>query len=120
MVLSVEGVALHEPIYRFYSEEAKEDVKHGTCIVEGKSSTNNSPPERTPHEEYRGKDQAKARLLLPDSVRRLEDKIDSLIQIDQRFADSVGKLVDFFKQTAGVPKDQLLSLRNSIFSNYVR
>jgi len=120
MVLSDEGVALHKPVYRFYSEEAKEDVKYGTCIIEGMSSTDNSPPERIPHEEYTGKERAKARQLLPDSVRRLETKIDTLIQTDQRLADSVGKLVDFFKQIAGVPEGPALEPSRIDFQSYVR
>lgn len=78
MVLSDEGVQLHKPIFRFYSEEAREDVKHGTCIIDGKSSTDNSPPERIPHEEYTGKERARARQLLPDSVQRVELKVDGL------------------------------------------
>lgn len=94
MVLSDDGVPLRKPIYRFYSEEAKEDVKHGTCIIDGKSSTDNSPPEHIPHEEYNGKERAKARQLLPDSVHRLEMKVDALTQITERLADSIGKLSD--------------------------
>ena len=78
MVLSEEGVPLHKPIYRFYSEEAREDVKNGTCIVEGVGSIDNSSPEHVPHEEFNGKQRARARLLLPDSVRCLELKIDDL------------------------------------------
>ena len=49
----------------FYSEEAKELVKLGTTIVENVVSIDNNPPERVPHEEYMGKDLAKARLLMP-------------------------------------------------------
>lgn len=41
-------------------------------------SIDNSPPERVPHEEYNGNERARARLLLPDSVRSLELKIDDL------------------------------------------
>jgi hypothetical protein len=78
MVLSDEGVPLHKPIYRFYSEEAREDVKNGTCIVECVGSIDNSPPEHVPHEEFNGKERARARMLLPDSVRCLELKIDDL------------------------------------------
>jgi hypothetical protein len=78
MLLEDEGVKLHEPIFRYYSEEAREDVRHGTCIVEGVGSVDNSPPERVPHEEYNGVERARARLLLPDSVRSLELKVDEL------------------------------------------
>lgn len=81
MVLSEEGVPLHKPVYRVYSEEAKEDVKHGTAILEGPegrlSATDNSPP-GPPHEEFDGKERAIARQRLPDSVRSLERKVDEL------------------------------------------
>jgi hypothetical protein len=93
MLLEDEGVPLHEPVFRFYSEEAKEDVKHGTVICEGVGSTDNSPPERVPHEEYSGVERAHARLLLPDSVKRLELKVDSLSDCVVRLTESVGSVV---------------------------
>ncbi|MEM3578466.1 MAG: hypothetical protein QXX51_08515 [Candidatus Bathyarchaeia archaeon] len=101
MVLSDEGVPLHKPIYRFYSEEAKEDVKNGTCIVEGVGSVDNSPPENVPHEEYKGKDRAKARLLLPDQILRLERKVDMLTENVCKLVDSVSKLSETLGQLAG-------------------
>jgi hypothetical protein len=72
------GVPLHEPITRFYSEEAGELVRLGTTVVEGVGSIDNSPPERVPHEEYVGKDLAKARLLMPLQLKRLENKVEGL------------------------------------------
>ena len=97
MVLGDEGTPLHKPIYRFYSEEAKEDVKHGTCIIEGKSSTDESPPEREAHEEYTGKERSRARQLLPDSVKRLEMKVDSLTKITESLVTSTTRLVDLLQ-----------------------
>ena len=46
-------------------------MKHGTVIVQGVGTTDNSPPEHIPHEEYSGVERAKARILLPDAVKRL-------------------------------------------------
>ena len=66
---------MHQPITRFYSEEAKDLVKLGTTIVENVGSIDNSPPERVPHEEYVGKDLAKARLLMPLKLVNLECKV---------------------------------------------
>jgi predicted transcriptional regulator len=103
MVLGDEGTPLHKPIYRFYSEEAKEDVKHGTCIIEGKSSTDESPPEREAHEEYNGKERAKARQLLPDSVKRLEMKVDSLVKTAESLVVSTSRLVDLLKGALETP-----------------
>jgi hypothetical protein len=85
MLLSAEGVALHEPILRFYSEEAREDVKHGTVIVHGVGTTDNSPPEHIPHEEYSGVERAKARILLPDAVKGLNAQVSDL---RREFAES--------------------------------
>jgi DNA-binding MarR family transcriptional regulator len=75
MLLSPEGVPLHKPIIRFYSEEAKEDVKHGTVIVQGDGAIDNSPPEHIPHEEYSGVERAKARILLPDTLKAVNNKL---------------------------------------------
>ena len=74
LVLNDVGYSLHQPVTRFYSEEAGELVKLGTTIVEDVGSIDNSPPERVPHEEYVGKDLAKARLLMPLKLSRLELK----------------------------------------------
>jgi hypothetical protein len=75
MLLSSEGVELHKPIFRFYSEEAKEDVKHGTVIVDGVGAIDNSPPEHIPHEEYFGIDRTRARILLLDSIKALRNEV---------------------------------------------
>jgi len=120
MVLADDGVPIHKPIFRFYSDVAKEDVKNGTCIVEGVGSVDCSPPERVPHEEYCGKERAKARLLLPDSVRRVEVKLDRLIAIEERLADSIAKLFDFLTQVAGVSEGSSRDSKKSDFQSYVR
>ena len=78
MVLSRDGVSLRKPIYRFYTEEAKVDVKYGTCVVDGVGSIDNSPPERVPHEEYVGPERAEARLMMPVTLKRVEGKVDDL------------------------------------------
>ena len=100
MVLSDVGVQLHKPVYRFYSEEAREDVRHGTVTVEGSdgvhSSTDCSPPEHVPHEEYHGKERARARQLLPDSVRRLESKVDLLNETSGRVLAALDRLLGKF------------------------
>jgi hypothetical protein len=82
MLLSEDGVCIHKPIFRFYSEEAKELVKFGTTNVDGVGSIDNSPPEHIPHEEYIGKDLAKERLLMPKSIKALEVK---LAEMDKKF-----------------------------------
>jgi hypothetical protein len=120
MVLADDGVPIHKPIFRFYSDEAKEDVKNGTCIVEGVGSVDCSPPERVPHEEYCGKERAKARLLLPDKVRRMEIKLDGLIVTVERLVDLTAKLVDSMTQVVGVSEGSAREFKKSDFQSYVR
>ena len=103
LVLSKVGVPLHQPITRFYSEEAGELVKLGTTIVEDIGSIDNSPPERVPHEEYVGKDLAKARLLMPLKLSRLEQRVEGLEKKLTDLSDNVCELVSVVK-TALVPK----------------
>ena len=78
LLLSDVGVALHQPITRFYCEEAGELVKLGTTIVEDVGSIDNSPPEMVPHEEYIGKDLAKARLLMPLKISEIQKQVEEL------------------------------------------
>ena len=98
MLLEEPSVPLHQPITRFYSEEAKELVrKFGTTVVEDVGSIDNSPPERVPHEEYKGRDLSKARLFMPLRLLRLESKVDGL-------GGEVHELVSVLK-TALAPKE---------------
>jgi len=120
MVLADDGVPIHKPIFRFYSDEAKEDAKSGTCIVEGVGGIDCSPPERVPHEEYRGKERAKARLLLPDKVRHMEIKLDGLIVTVERLVDLTAKLVNSLTQIVGVSEGAARDSKKSDFQSYVR
>ncbi len=69
---------MHQPITRFYSQEAKDIVKLGTTIIENVESIDNTPPERVPHEEYMRKDLAKAILLVPLKLVYLENKVEDI------------------------------------------
>jgi len=102
LVLDDVGAALHQPITRFYSEEAGELVKLGTTIVEDVGSIDNSPPERVPHEEYVGKDLAKARLLMPLKLTRLEQRVEDIEKKLNILADNTNELV-FLLKRAFVP-----------------
>ncbi|MDG6222940.1 MAG: hypothetical protein IAX21_00915 [Candidatus Bathyarchaeota archaeon] len=81
----------------FYSEEAGELVKLGTTIVEDVGSIDNSLPERVPHEEYIGKDLAKARLLMPLKIFELQKQVQDL-------QNDMQQLVQVLKE-AIVPRD---------------
>ena len=98
LVLSDAGSSLHQPITRFYSEEAGELVKLGTTIVEDVGSIDNSPSERVPHEEYIGKDLAKARLLMPLKLSRLEQKVEAIEKKLSILADNTNELVFLLKR----------------------
>jgi hypothetical protein len=102
LFLSDIGVPLHQPITRFYSEEAGELVKLGTTIVEHVGSIDNSPPERVPHEEYIGKNLAKARLLMPLKISSLEQRVEDIGNKLTKFNDSINELVSALK-TALIP-----------------
>ena len=97
MLLSIEGVKLHEPVFRFYSEEAKEDVKHCTVIVDGVGTVDNSPPEHIPHEEYTGIERAKARILLPDTVKSLRNEVYAFKTDSKANIDSLKKEIGELK-----------------------
>ena len=99
MLLSNVGVPLHDPITRFYSEEAKELVrKFGTTIVEQVGSIDDSPPEKIPHEEYRGRDLGKARLLMPLNIRRLEQRVGGVEEKVDKLSGDVHELVSVLKE----------------------
>lgn len=98
MVLSDVGVPLHQPITRFYSEEARLLVKLGTTIVEDVGSIDESPPEKVAHEEYIGKDLAKARLLMPLNVRRLGQRVSGVEEKVDKLSGEVHELVSVLKE----------------------
>ena len=92
LILDDTGSSLHQPITRFYSEEAKELVKFGTTIVENVGSIDNSPPERVPHEEYIGKDLAKTRLLMHLKIALLEQRFDNIDDKLRKVEDNINEL----------------------------
>ncbi|MEJ2243089.1 MAG: hypothetical protein P8X87_00930 [Candidatus Bathyarchaeota archaeon] len=97
LLLSEVGVPLHQPVTRFYSEEARELVKLGTTIVEDVGSIDNSPPERVPHEEYIGKDLAKARLLMPLRLSRIEQRVENIEKKLSKFDNRVNELISVLR-----------------------
>ena len=87
------GTSLHQPITRFYSQEAKQLIKYGTTIVQNIGSIDNSPPERIPHEEYIGKDLAKARLLMPLKISKVEQQLDDIDNKLTQFNDCINRFI---------------------------
>lgn len=102
MVLGDDGKPLHEPITRFYSKEAKELVrKYGTTVVEEVGSIDNSPPERIPHEEYKGRNLAKERLMMPLRIPELRKEVDELKRKVDDFGAKVDAVIDGLATTNG-------------------
>lgn len=93
MILSDDGVPLHEPVVRFYTEEAKELNKHGTVVVEGIASLDHSPPGNIPHIEYRGLESVRNYLVMPNRVVRIEQKVDSLVKSLETLTDRLNQIV---------------------------
>ena len=93
ITLTDTGTPLHQPITRFYSQEAKQLIKFGTTIVENIGSIDNSPPERILHEEYFGKDLAKQRLRMSIKISRLEQQLDDIDNKLTQFNDCINRLI---------------------------
>jgi hypothetical protein len=78
--------------------------------VQDVGSIDESPPEKVAHEEYRGKDLAKARLLMPLNVRRLEQRLCSVEEKVDKLSSDVHGLVSVLKEAlhghskTGVPE----------------
>jgi len=120
MVLSDLGVPLHQPITRFYSEEAKVLVKLlGTTIVKDVGSIDESPPEKVPHEEYRGKDLAKARLMMPLKVRELEERVSGFDEKLDNLSKEVHELVSVLKEAFITKKEEGEPKRLDDSSRYI-
>lgn len=78
MVLSLEGVPLHKPMWQVFSPEAEEWVKAGTVRVEGVGQLDKSPPDRHAHREYDRKELAVDAVNAPVILVSIEEKIDAL------------------------------------------
>lgn len=108
MVLSDVGVPLHKPVFQFFSDEAKEILKHGTIIVRDRKgerlgAVDESPPEREPHEEYDGLELGAARALFPVTLIRLEKKVDALTRNVLCLVDTMEKFTETFKKLVEQP-----------------
>ena len=104
------GVALHKPVFRFYSKVAEEIVKSGTVIVHDRlgvrvGAVDESPPERVPHEEYDGEMLGKARLLFPFTLIRLEKKVDALAVVLGKVADCMSEMSKTFERLIVQPPE---------------
>lgn len=101
MKLGLQHIRLHQPIFHFYSQEVITDVKNGVVVTHDGLGNRLGSIDRSggvPHEEYDGMSRANARLLMPDSLERIEQKIDSLcvqfensVMLNEKLVDSICK-----------------------------
>jgi hypothetical protein len=96
MVLSEEGVPLHDPVWQVFPPEAEEFEGTGTFKVHLKdgavAAMDNSPPDRKRHFEYNRKELAVAALRSPMLLVELAQKVDALartvegsVSVNERF-----------------------------------
>jgi len=104
MVLSEEGMALHDPVWEVFTPEAEELEGAGTFKVHlgagAMGGLDNSPPDRKRHFEYNRRELAVAAVRSPELFVELAQKVDVLIQtvnglvtVNERF---VGLLTELF------------------------
>ena len=79
--------------------KTSELVKPGIALVENIGSIDNSSPERILHEEYMGKELAKARLLMPLKLVNLECKVGDIEKTAASLNDNLDGLVSVLKNT---------------------
>jgi hypothetical protein len=122
MILSEEGVPLHDPVWEVFTPEAEELEGAGTFRVHLGGGTvgglDNSPPDRKRHFEYNRKELAVAAVRSPElfvelaqKVKALKDQVEVLgnenirlvevlnceIEANRSLRESIGKLVALFE-----------------------
>jgi hypothetical protein len=108
MVLSEEGVALHDPIWQVFTPEAEELEGAGTFKVHLKDGAtgglDNSPPDRKRHFEYNRKELAVAAVRSPELFVELARKVDVLVQAVEGLVALNEKLVGLLSEALGSVK----------------
>jgi hypothetical protein len=126
MVLSEEGVALHDPVWEVFTPEAEALNGAGTFKVhmaEGATGgLDNSPPDRKRHFEYNRKELAIAAVRSPELFVELAQKVDVLIQTVNGLVTVNERLVDLLTKTfslAGEKTNETVTVGNC-GNDYVR
>ena len=106
MVLSGDYVELHEPIFEFYSDVARELSERGCFNLKDANgvaigSINRSPPSRIGHEEY-PEAIAEKRLAMPLKLDDIEEKVDLLLNTTRRLTAFVGKISEVLSRLFNV------------------
>ena len=108
MILSEEGVALHDPVWEVFTPEAEELEGTGTFKVHMKDGAvgglDNSPPDRKRHFEYNRKELAVAAVRSPELFVELARKVDVLVQTVEGLVTLNEKLVGLLSEALGSAK----------------
>jgi len=106
MVLSEEGVSLHDPVWQVFPPEAEEFEGAGTFKVHLKDGAvgamDNSPPDRKRHFEYNRKELAVAALRSPMLLVELSDKVDALARTVEGLVSVNERLVGLLSDALGL------------------
>jgi len=109
MVLSEEGVALHDPVWQVFSPEAEEFEGAGTFRVHLKGGAvggmDNSPPDCRRHFEYNRKELAVAAVRSPELFVELARKVDALVRTVDGLISVNERLVRLFSEAFGLAID---------------
>ncbi|MDI9578814.1 MAG: hypothetical protein QM398_11855 [Thermoproteota archaeon] len=106
MVLSEEGVALHDPVWEVFTPEAEALNGAGTFRVHmadgAVGGLDNSPPDRKRHFEYNRKELAVAAVRSPELFVELAKKVDVLIRTVNGLVVVNEKLVGLLAEALGL------------------
>jgi len=109
MILSEEGVPLHDPIWEVFTPEAEEFEGAGTFKVHLKDGAtgglDNSPPDHKRHFEYNRRELAIAAVRSPELFVELARKVDGLARQVGLLTAEVGSVKNFESQVFEVIRD---------------
>lgn len=106
MVLSEDGVLLHDPVWEVFTPEAEALEGAGTFKVHmadgATGGLDNSPPDRKRHFEYNRKELAVAAVRSPELFVELAQKVDALIQTVNGLVTVNERLVGLLTESLGL------------------
>jgi hypothetical protein len=110
MILSEEGVALHDPVWEVFTPEAEALDGAGTFKVHMAGGVmgglDNSPPDCKRHFEYNRKELAVAAVRSPELFVELAQKVDVLIQTVNGLVTVNERLVGLLSEVFGLAAEK--------------
>lgn len=105
MVLSEEGVSLHDPVWEVFTPEAEALNGAGTFKIHmpdgATGGLDNSPPDRKRHFEYNRKELAVAAVRSPELFVELAKKVEALVQTVNGLVTVNERLVGLLTEALG-------------------